>query len=93
VEVLNVENVIVCGHTQCGALKAILDPDSVAHLEFVKRWLKGTMDVKKVIDEKYAHLDGEAKLTAAFKRTCFHSSSTCVNTRSSPVGSTQASST
>ncbi len=67
VEVLNVENVIVCGHTQCGALKAILDPESVAHLEFVKRWLKGTIDVKNVIEEKYAHLTGEEKLTAAIQ--------------------------
>jgi carbonic anhydrase len=67
VEVLNVENVIVCGHTQCGALKAILDPASVAHLEFVKRWLKGTIDVKNVIEEKYAHLTGEEKLTAAIQ--------------------------
>jgi carbonic anhydrase len=67
VEVLKVENVIVCGHTQCGALKAILDPASVEHLEFVKRWLKGTMDVKNVIEEKYSHLAGEEKLTAAIQ--------------------------
>ncbi|HEY5377508.1 MAG TPA: carbonic anhydrase [Polyangiaceae bacterium] len=67
VEVLNVENVIVCGHTQCGALKAILDPESVAHLEYVKRWVKSTIDVKNLIDEKYAHLSGEAKLTAAIQ--------------------------
>lgn len=67
VEVLNVENVIVCGHTQCGALKAILDPDSVAHLEYVRRWVKSTIGVKKLIDEKYAHLPEEQKLTAAIQ--------------------------
>jgi carbonic anhydrase len=67
VEVLDVENVIVCGHTQCGAVKAILDPDSVAHLEYVKRWIKSTMSVKRVIEEKYAHLSGEAQLTAAIQ--------------------------
>jgi carbonic anhydrase len=67
IEVLNVENVIVCGHTQCGALKAILEPESVAHLEYVKRWLKGTISVKKVIEEKYTHLSAEARLTAAIQ--------------------------
>ena len=67
VEVLNVENVIVCGHTQCGALKAILDPESVEHLEYVRRWVRSTIDVKTLIDEKYAHLTGEAKLTAAIQ--------------------------
>jgi carbonic anhydrase len=67
VEVLNVENIIVCGHTQCGALKAILDPDSVTHLEYVSRWVKSTIDVKKLIDEKYEHLEGEERLNAAIQ--------------------------
>lgn len=67
VEVLNVQNIILCGHTQCGALKAILDPESVTHLEYVSRWVKSTISVKNVIEEKYAHLDGEAKLTAAIQ--------------------------
>ncbi|MEO6599056.1 MAG: carbonic anhydrase [Polyangiaceae bacterium] len=67
VEVLNVENVIVCGHTQCGALKAILDPESVAHLDYVSRWVKSTVDVKKLIDEKYEHLTGEERLNAAIQ--------------------------
>jgi carbonic anhydrase len=67
VEVLNVENVIVCGHTQCGALKAILDPESVAHLDYVSRWVKSTVDVKKLIDEKYAELTGEERLNAAIQ--------------------------
>lgn len=65
VEVLEVENIIICGHTQCGALQAILDPDSVAHLEYVKRWIKSSASVKQLIAEKYAHLTGEAQLTAA----------------------------
>jgi len=67
VEVLNVQNIILCGHTQCGALKAILDPGSVTHLEYVSRWVKSTISVKNVIDEKYSHLEGEAKLTAAIQ--------------------------
>ncbi len=67
VEVLNVENVIVCGHTQCGALKAILEPETVAHLDYVRRWVGSTINVKKIIEEKYAHLEGEAKLTAAIQ--------------------------
>ena len=67
VEVLNVENIIVCGHTQCGALKAILDPASVTHLEYVSRWVESTIDVKRLIEEKYAHLDGEEQLNAAIQ--------------------------
>jgi carbonic anhydrase len=44
-----------------------LDPDSVAHLEYVRRWVKSTISVKQLIEEKYAHLGEEARLTAAIQ--------------------------
>ncbi len=65
VEVLGVENIIVCGHTQCGAIQALLDPASMERLPFVKRWLSQTGAVKQIIEEKYGHLDAEARHTAA----------------------------
>jgi carbonic anhydrase len=65
VEVLEVENVIVCGHTQCGAMDAILNPESADRLPFVKRWLAQASGVKQLIDERYQELSREARLTAA----------------------------
>jgi carbonic anhydrase len=65
VEVLNVENIIVCGHTQCGAMQAVLEPDGVAHLPNVRRWIARTERVQRVISERYAHLTKEGQLTAA----------------------------
>jgi len=65
VEVLGVENVIVCGHTQCGAMDAILHPESADRLPFVKRWLAQAEGVKRIIDERYQDLSPEARLTAA----------------------------
>ena len=65
VEVLEVENVIVCGHTQCAVLEAILDPARVAELFFVKRWIAQVEGVRRLLDERYAHLSGEARVTAA----------------------------
>ena len=65
VEVLGVENVIVCGHTQCGAMEAILHPESAEHLPYVKRWLDQVSNVKRVIDERYGSLPTEPRLTAA----------------------------
>lgn len=65
VEVLKVENVIVCGHTQCGAMQAILNPESMANLKYLKRWLGQTENVRKVIQERYGHLDEAARMTAA----------------------------
>jgi len=65
VELLQVSNVIVCGHTQCGAIDAILHPERVGHLPFVARWLAESSRIPKIIEERYGHLDGEARMTAA----------------------------
>ncbi|HEY6558584.1 MAG TPA: carbonic anhydrase [Polyangiaceae bacterium] len=65
VEVLKVENVIICGHTQCGAMQAILSPEGLEKLAYVKRWLAQTDRVRQVIEERYAHLDAAARVAAA----------------------------
>jgi len=65
VEVLKVPNIIICGHTQCGAMNAILNPDTMETLPFVRKWLAQTEDVRAIIEEKYADLSVEARLTAA----------------------------
>jgi carbonic anhydrase len=65
VEVLGVENVVVCGHTHCGAMQAILDPSAVANMSFVKRWLDQSEAVRSIVRERYADLTGDALLTAA----------------------------
>ena len=36
---LGVKHVVVCGHSDCGAMKALLDPESVAKMPTVKSWL------------------------------------------------------
>ncbi len=65
IEVLGVENVVVCGHTLCGAMRALLDPKSVEKLPFVKKWVDQTERVSSIVRERYAHLEGDELLTAA----------------------------
>ena len=65
VQVLDVRNVIICGHTSCGAIDAILDPERTRHLEFVSRWLGESATIPALLREKYSHLTGEARLVAA----------------------------
>ena len=40
VEVLKVKSAIVCGHSDCGALKAALDPEGLKKLPKAHRWLR-----------------------------------------------------
>ena len=40
VSALEVQHVVVCGHSDCGAMKGLLDPEAVKHLPTVENWLK-----------------------------------------------------
>ncbi len=65
VQVLEVENLIVCGHTRCGAVEVIIHPERAEHLPFVSRWLAESAHLPALIAERYAHLDEQARLIAA----------------------------
>jgi carbonic anhydrase len=40
VSVLKVQHVVVCGHSDCGAMKGLLNPESLEKVPTVKSWLK-----------------------------------------------------
>lgn len=65
VEVLKVGEIIVCGHTQCGAIDAILQPNKVSHLPLLSRWIEQSSSLPGIIDERYSHLEGPNRATAA----------------------------
>ncbi len=64
-QVLEVTDLIVCGHTRCGAIEAIIHPERAGHLPFVSRWLAESAHLPALIAERYAHLDEQARLVAA----------------------------
>lgn len=64
-EALNVPNVVVCGHTHCGAIRAILDPSSMDRLPHVRRWLTQTERVRAIVEQRYSGLDEAARAVAA----------------------------
>lgn len=66
VEVLEVEHIIVCGHSHCGAVNAILYPGAPSALPAIHQWLADTEphdETRKARD----FLDGDA-LTSAVQR-------------------------
>jgi carbonic anhydrase len=65
VRVLEVENLIVCGHTGCGAIDAIVHPERAAHLRYVPAWLAESERILQIMAERYPDLEGEARVVAA----------------------------
>jgi carbonic anhydrase len=48
---LGVQHVIVCGHSDCGAMRAVLNPDSLEKMPTVKAWLRHSEVAKVVVQD------------------------------------------
>ena len=53
VTALGVGHVVVCGHSDCGAMKALLDPESVKKMPTVKNWLRNAHAALTAADALY----------------------------------------
>jgi carbonic anhydrase len=63
IEALNINQVIICGHTQCGAMKGLLQlGDLEETMPLVYDWLRHTQATRKLVEDHYGHLDKKAKL-------------------------------
>ena len=60
---LNVEQIIVCGHSKCGAMKGLLKMDSLSDkLPQVYDWLKHAEATRRVVQDNYRDFKGEELL-------------------------------
>lgn len=60
VEVLHIRHIIVCGHTDCGAMKALFNPEAVADRPAVARWIRNADAARRIATDAYpesAHSD------------------------------------
>lgn len=53
VTALGVKHIVVCGHSDCGAMKALLDPQSTAAMPTVENWLKNAHAARAVAEKLY----------------------------------------
>ena len=57
VVVLGVRDIVVCGHSDCGAMKALLKPESLTGMPNVQAWLRHSEAARCVVCDAYP--DGE----------------------------------
>ena len=65
VAALGVKDIIICGHSHCGAMKGLLQPETVAHMPAVASWLSHAEPTRQIVSENYKHLTGDPLVTAA----------------------------
>ncbi len=58
---VGVENIIVCGHSDCGAMKAVLSGKKHEHMPTVDSWLQNAHSARQVLESQSGiHVEGNA---------------------------------
>ena len=64
VAALKIKDIVICGHSHCGAMSGLLQPESLEKLPAVKSYLQHSESTRRIVEENYAHLtDPEQRLT------------------------------
>jgi len=57
VETVRVSDIVVCGHSQCGAMTALLDSAPVSdRMPHLRDWLSIAAPVREIVRSQYAHI-------------------------------------
>jgi carbonic anhydrase len=81
IEALGVEDVVVCGHSQCGAMNAILADQPAAGLPSVASWLVHAEPTRRILRDAYGDRPPEEKLNIAIQENVLQQ---IVNLRTHP---------
>jgi len=68
VGVLGVPDVIVCGHTDCGVMKGVLDPDALKPLANVSAWLRHAQPARRAMAKLRGQMNQPEFLLALTER-------------------------
>ena len=61
---LGVRDIIVCGHSDCGAMKALSDPSGLETMPNVAAWLRHGAAAEHIVSTCHGHLDSGERVRA-----------------------------
>ena len=61
---LGVRDIIVCGHSDCGAMKALSDPTGLETMPNVAAWLKHGVAAENIVSNCHSELTGKERVRA-----------------------------
>jgi carbonic anhydrase len=64
VKELKVKDIVICGHTHCGAMTALFNAEARKALPAVDHFLGHCDATRRIIEQNYSHLAGNARVTA-----------------------------
>lgn len=64
---LGVKDIIVCGHSHCGAMLGLLKPQTLENLPAMRSWLLNAETTKRIVFDHYKHLEGDELLMATIE--------------------------
>ncbi len=59
---LGTEEIIICGHTDCGAMKGALKPEMLDEFPHVCEWLKHSDAALRIVKDNYNEMEGDERL-------------------------------
>jgi carbonic anhydrase len=62
---LGIRDVIVCGHSRCGAVEALLRPERARGLPALRAWLRHAEATRRALAEKHPDLSDDDRLVTA----------------------------
>lgn len=67
VTALGVKDIIICGHSHCGAMKGLLNPELTECCPAMTAWLSHAETTHRIVVDNYSNLEEEKLLTATIE--------------------------
>lgn len=67
INALGIRDIIICGHSHCGAMQGLLNKEQLTNLPSVANWLQHAEATRQIIKEKYQDESGEELIADTVK--------------------------